>query len=33
MKQLCIFAQMAGLNPPYGKYFSNGFSRLKEQKE
>jgi Domain of unknown function (DUF4160) len=29
MKQLRILAKMAGLNPPYGQYFSNGFSRFK----
>jgi acyl-CoA thioesterase I len=28
MKQLRILAKMAGLNPPYGKYFSNEFSRF-----
>jgi hypothetical protein len=28
MKQLRILAKMAGLNPLYGKYFSNGFSRF-----
>jgi hypothetical protein len=28
MKQLSILAKMAGLNPPYGRHYSNEFSRI-----
>jgi hypothetical protein len=30
-KKLWILAKMEGWNPPYGQYFSNGFSRLKNK--